>query len=265
MSLILDALRKMEQERKSRKGAATGIRAEVLRYRAAVQKPQAKAYLVAGVAVGLVFAAVGAGVLLKKGPEVQSTRVSQGAQGAQGSEGSQQDQAPAPVAAPVPVAPVVSVPGVSVPVAPVPVAPVAVSAPPETRSPAAAAQTAALRPEGPVAAPAPAAPRASKAARKAGGAEAGAGRVEAAARPKVQPLLREATPEPLAVLPDITISGIAYQDERSLRRAVLNGALVGEGAEVAGARVVEIKENKVRMSRGGQLFDVIFSSGLQSR
>jgi len=260
MSLILDALRKMEQERKSRKGAATGIRAEVLRYRAAVQKPQAKAYLVAGVAVGLVFAAVGAGVLLKKGPEVQSTRVSQGAQGAQGSEGSQQDQAPAPVAAPVPVAPVVSVP-----VAPVPVAPVAVSAPPETRSPAAAAQTAALRPEGPVAAPAPAAPRASKAARKAGGAEAGAGRVEAAARPKVQPLLREATPEPLAVLPDITISGIAYQDERSLRRAVLNGALVGEGAEVAGARVVEIKENKVRMSRGGQLFDVIFSSGLQSR
>ena len=252
MSLILDALRKMEQERKSRKGAATGIRAEVLRYRAAVQKPQAKAYLVAGVAVGLVFAAVGAGVLLKKGPEVQSTRVSQGVQGAQGSEGAQQDQAPAPVAAPVPAATV-------------PVAPVAVSAPPETRSPAAAAQTAALRPEGPVAAPAPAAPRASKAARKAGGAEAGAGRVEAAARPKVQPLLREAAPEPLAVLPDITISGIAYQDERSLRRAVLNGALVGEGAEVAGARVVEIKENKVRMSRGGQLFDVIFSSGLQSR
>jgi len=260
MSLILDALRKMEQERKSRKGAATGIRAEVLRYRAAVQKPQVKAYLVAGVAVGLVFAAVGAGVLLKKGPEVQSTRVSQGVQGAQGSEGAQQDQAPAPVAAPVPVAPVVSVP-----VAPVPVAPVAVSAPPETRSPAAAAQTAALRPEGPVAAPAPAAPRASKAARKAGGAEAGAGRVEVAARPKAQPLPREAAPEPHAVLPDITISGIAYQDERSLRRAVLNGALVGEGAEVAGARVVEIKENKVRMSRGGQLFDVIFSSGLQSR
>jgi general secretion pathway protein B len=253
MSLILDALRKMEQERKSRKGAATGIRAEVLRYRAAVQKPQAKPYLVAGVAVSLVFAAVGAGVLLKRGAEVQATRASQGAQG---SEGAQQDQAPAPAAAPVPVATV-------------PVATVAVSAPPETRSPAAAAQTAALRPEAPVAAPAPAAPVASKAARKAVGkavgAEAGAGRVEAAARPKAQPLPREAAPEPHAVLPDITISGIAYQDERSLRRAVLNGALVGEGAEVAGARVVEIKENKVRMSRGGQFFDVIFSSGLQSR
>lgn len=64
---------------------------------------------------------------------------------------------------------------------------------------------------------------------------------------------------------DITISGIAYQDERRLRRAVLNGALVGEGAEVAGARVVEIKETKVRLSRGGQVFEVHFSSGLQSR
>lgn len=249
MSLILDALRKMEQERKSRKGAATGIRAEVLRYRAAVQQPQAKPYLLAGVAVGLVFAGIGAGVLLKRGPEVQATRISQGARG---SEGTQQNQAPAPAAAPVPVATV-------------PVAPVAVSAPPEPRSPAAVAQTVALKPEAPVAAPAPAAPAASKAARKAVGAEAGAARVEAAARPKAQPLPREAAPELPAVLPDITISGIAYQDERNLRRAVLNGALVGEGAEVAGARVVEIKENKVRMSRGGQLFDVIFSSGLQSR
>lgn len=60
---------------------------------------------------------------------------------------------------------------------------------------------------------------------------------------------------------DITISGIAYQDERRMRRAVLNGVLVAEGAEVAGARVVEIRETKVKLSRGGQLFEVPFSSG----
>jgi general secretion pathway protein B len=75
---------------------------------------------------------------------------------------------------------------------------------------------------------------------------------------------RRDAPEALQTLPEISITGIAWQDERSLRRAVLNGVLVGEGAEVAGARVVEIRESKVRLSRGGQLFEVVMSSG-QSR
>jgi general secretion pathway protein B len=35
---------------------------------------------------------------------------------------------------------------------------------------------------------------------------------------------------------------------------------VGEGAQVAGARVVEIKEDRVRLSRGGQTFEVQLSS-----
>ena len=64
---------------------------------------------------------------------------------------------------------------------------------------------------------------------------------------------------------DISISGIAYQDERRLRRAVVNGVLVGEGADIAGARVVEIKESKVKLFRDGQMFDVHFTSGLSSR
>jgi general secretion pathway protein B len=69
----------------------------------------------------------------------------------------------------------------------------------------------------------------------------------------------------LPTLPDISISGIAWQDERTLRRAVLNNALVGEGAEVAGARVVEIRENRVRMMRGGQLFDIVYTAGQSPR
>jgi len=64
---------------------------------------------------------------------------------------------------------------------------------------------------------------------------------------------------------DLTVSGIAWQDERRMRRAVLNGTLVGEGAEIAGARVVEIREDKVRLSRGGQVFDVPLSSGFSPR
>ena len=93
-------------------------------------------------------------------------------------------------------------------------------------------------------------------------------RAAAAVQTPVQPdavPLRAAREEVVSGGQDITISGIAYQDERRLRRAVLNGALVGEGAEIGGARVVEIKETKVRLSRGGQVFEVPFSSGLQSR
>jgi general secretion pathway protein B len=54
----------------------------------------------------------------------------------------------------------------------------------------------------------------------------------------------------------LVVSGIAWQEERGLRRAVVNGSLVGEGAEILGARVVEIRENRVRFSRGGSSFDV---------
>jgi general secretion pathway protein B len=59
----------------------------------------------------------------------------------------------------------------------------------------------------------------------------------------------------------ITVSGIAWQDERSLRRAVVNGQLVGEGAELDGAKIIEIKENYVRFSRDGESFEVGHSSG----
>lgn len=59
----------------------------------------------------------------------------------------------------------------------------------------------------------------------------------------------------------ITVSGIAWQDERSLRRAVINGLLVGEGAEIHGARIVEIKENRVRFNRDNDIFEVVHASG----
>jgi general secretion pathway protein B len=59
----------------------------------------------------------------------------------------------------------------------------------------------------------------------------------------------------------ITVSGIAWQDERILRRAVINGALVGEGAEILGAKVIEIRENRVKFNRSGEIFEVDYSSG----
>lgn len=63
----------------------------------------------------------------------------------------------------------------------------------------------------------------------------------------------------------ITVSGIAWQDERSLRRAVINGQLVGEGAEIDGAKIIEIKESRVRFNRSGDIFEVVHSSGAARR
>ena len=70
---------------------------------------------------------------------------------------------------------------------------------------------------------------------------------------------------PLTHSADLSVSGIAWQEERSLRRAVVNGLLLGEGAEIAGARVVEIGERRVRFSRGGQTFSVSLSSPFPGR
>jgi len=58
----------------------------------------------------------------------------------------------------------------------------------------------------------------------------------------------------------IFISGIAWQDERSLRRAVINGFLVGEGAEIQGAKIIEIKETRIRFSRNGNFFEIDHSA-----
>jgi general secretion pathway protein B len=59
----------------------------------------------------------------------------------------------------------------------------------------------------------------------------------------------------------LTVAGIAWQEERSLRRAVVNGALVGEGEEIQGAKIIEIRENRVRFSRGGTVFEIQHSAG----
>lgn len=229
MSLILDALRKMEQDRNSRRGTAQDLRPEVLRYRRAPVRERRLPLRWISLAVLLVVAGLGVGFL------------------ALGSRPGK------PVATPAAQAPAAAVP----------------------RGPAPAAQPAPSE-----AAPAPA---------STAGAAPEPARPPLAAGLKEVPVAKEPAPEPRPVTPertvkparrerpapaappaaqqpvvmgsaDITVSGIAWQDERNLRRAVLNGSLVGEGAQVSGARVVEIKEDRVRLSRNGQLFEVLLSS-----
>ena len=58
---------------------------------------------------------------------------------------------------------------------------------------------------------------------------------------------------------NLTVSGIAWQEARAARRAVINGDLVPEGASVDGATVQEIYQNRVRFESGGRLFDVFIA------
>lgn len=71
-----------------------------------------------------------------------------------------------------------------------------------------------------------------------------------------------AEPSPTSAPPsgvNLTVSGIAWQETRSARRAVINGDLVPEGASVGGATVKEIYRNRVRFDSGGRQFDVYIS------
>lgn len=64
---------------------------------------------------------------------------------------------------------------------------------------------------------------------------------------------------------DITLSGIAWQEERRARRAVVNGFLMQEGGFVSGARISEIYQDRVRFSLSGKIFEVpLVSSGVST-
>jgi general secretion pathway protein B len=192
MSLILDALRKIELERKAKRQGGIDLRPDVLSYRGTPQKTSSagRIFIVAGAL--LLITGVVAAVFLRN---EKSPPVSKAA-------------APDPVRTTAPEMP---------PLLPTPPLP--------TQLPTAATKADIVR-------PAP-----------------------------VRPALREQDDEAVGRGDEnIKVSGIAWQEERALRRAVVNGALVAEGAEVLGARILEIKENSVRFSRGGQRFEVQYPS-----
>ncbi len=71
----------------------------------------------------------------------------------------------------------------------------------------------------------------------------------------------ESLPAQLGTAPaDIKVSGIAWQDERVARRAVVNGFLLKEGSVVGGAKIIEILPEKVRFSMAGKTFELSMHS-----
>lgn len=63
---------------------------------------------------------------------------------------------------------------------------------------------------------------------------------------------------------DIKLSGIAWQDERAARRAVINGFLLKEGAVVSGTKITDIKADRVRFSSPAGQFEIKLDAVLPS-
>jgi len=79
--------------------------------------------------------------------------------------------------------------------------------------------------------------------------------------PKGSPTEQAAPVTMVASPSDIKVDGIAWQDERKARRAVINGLLLKEGSIVSGgARISEIRKDRVRFSQSGRNFEVTMTA-----
>ena len=75
------------------------------------------------------------------------------------------------------------------------------------------------------------------------------------------PVMPATPPSVTATAPsDLVVNGIAWQEERSGRRAVVNGILVAEGSIVAGFRVRQIHPDKVIFNAGNHNLEILHSS-----
>lgn len=204
MSLILDALRKMEQERRAKRQDSAALRSEVLSYRGASSNSHRPRVLTYSASVLILIAAGGGGYFFmstKESPPQKLTPLVQ-------------------------ISPAANGPAAMPPI----LAPVMPNAVPPVAAPEILPAKAALK----IVSPAPTPPRK---------------QTQAAVAQKNG-------------VNGITLSGVAWQEERHLRRAVINGFLMEEGGEVQGAKIVEIRENGVRFNKGGELFEVVHNDGM---
>ena len=82
-------------------------------------------------------------------------------------------------------------------------------------------------------------------------------------RTKEQKSKGGAAVQAIAAPADIKLSGIAWQEDRRARRAVVNGFLMQEGGVVSGARITDIFQDRVRFSLSGSVFEIpLASSGI---
>ncbi len=226
MSFILDALKKLEQEKAARRSGNVNISDEILRGNHRVSRTAKRTVPMSAIVVGLGFMllilAVAVTLLWRQRGVVRET-----------------ESAPVEVSA----GNRTPIPAESAPLPPTPriqeappvrdVAPLA----PRTEPPPQPVAFRAPRTETPVrTSPPPVGDRGGDSYQ--GGTSAGSG---------------------------LMVSGIAWQEQRSSRRAVVNGLLFSEGNMVGGAKIKEIMPNGVRFSSNGRTFEVSLSSPMQGR
>ena len=68
---------------------------------------------------------------------------------------------------------------------------------------------------------------------------------------KVKPMQNTISPPA-----NIKVSGIAWQESKAARRAVINGVLMQEGTTVSGAKIVSIQEDRVKFSTANGQFEI---------
>jgi general secretion pathway protein B len=57
-------------------------------------------------------------------------------------------------------------------------------------------------------------------------------------------------------MPNLKVTGIAWQKDSASRLAVINGSAVSQGASIDGAKVEEILPDRVRFSVGQRNFEI---------
>lgn len=217
MSSILEALKKLEEEKSARRAGDGNIAGKVTR---PGRRPRPRPWwflpalmaAVAGIAMLATFALMG-GFSPRRGasPPVATATVQP------------QPPAAAPAATPAPLAPAPPVP------------------PNSGTLPTRQARTAVARPAPQVALPGQT-------------ATAATAPQQATPPPAEKPAPPQTTAA--STIPLIRVSGIAWQKESADRLAMVNGKAVGEGGTVEGARVVEILPDRVRFSIADRAFEI---------
>jgi hypothetical protein len=224
MSYILDALKKVENEknRKTKAGGITSISGDLFQER--IRRPSrggARKTIVVIVLVSLATFAASWFFLKddkKKGAATPPSIVTTTA------------TAPAPLPSPPAAAPAQVLPPQQTPASPLPAPAVAVSPPTVAPKPVA---TVSDEPE-----------RSARTEKK------------SAKKPSALPPPQKAAVQTIPAPADIKLSGIAWQEERSARRVVINGFLLQEGAAVSGAKILEIHQDRVRFGSPAGIFDL---------
>lgn len=242
MSLILDALKKLDREKKSssRSGGAD-IAAEILRPDSDRPRGRIPLYLAAA-ALAAAFA-VAYGVIGRPVPPPQSPSPA----------------SPATVSAPFPPAASSVQPAESVmkSTAPPPVSPSAPD-PQAAATPPQRVQGRDARDETGGAPPQPTKQAASS--KTSSPVEKGTARPESSKEAKAYQKAADKTAEPArretAAAPPLKLSGILWYDNPLQRRAVINGMALPEGSVIEGVRVLEIHPARVRLSHNGRSYDI---------